>query len=65
MAIITGLILFLFSIALFVAHILCCLWAYRDCKRRGKSSEYALLVLLAILFFPLAGLIVYMVIRND
>jgi hypothetical protein len=55
----------LISIFLFIIHILICVWGYRDCLRRGKSHEYALLVLLGLLFFPLMGLIVYLLIRND
>jgi uncharacterized membrane protein YhaH (DUF805 family) len=53
------------SFALFLAHIVLCVWAYRDSKRRGKSAEFALIILLAMLFFPIIGLIVYLIIRND
>jgi hypothetical protein len=56
---------FLFSILLFILHIVVCVWAYRDCLRRGKSSEFAVIVLVGLLFFPVVGLIVYLVIRND
>jgi hypothetical protein len=61
-------IFFIFPIiflVLFVLHLVTCIWAYRDCLRRGKSSEYALLALLAILFFPVMGLIIYFIIRRD
>jgi uncharacterized membrane protein YhaH (DUF805 family) len=59
-------VLFLFlSFALFAAHIALCVWAYRDCLRRGKSTEFAIIILLAMLFFPIIGLIVYLIIRND
>ena len=55
----------LFAIASFVIHIAICVWAFRDCRRRGKSSEFALLVLVALFFFPILGLIVYLLIRNE
>ncbi|WP_407945389.1 PLDc N-terminal domain-containing protein [Paenibacillus silvestris] len=63
----SGFILFFIfiSFALFLAHIVLCVWAYRDCVRRGKSTEFAIIVLLVMLFFPLIGLIVYLIIRND
>lgn len=54
-----------FSIALFIVHILVCVWAYRDALRKGKSQEYGLLVVLGIFFFPVLGIIVYLLIRND
>jgi len=62
-----GFILFFVFIAfaLFLAHIVLCVWAYRDCVKRGKSTEFAIIVLLAMLFFPIIGLIVYLIIRND
>jgi hypothetical protein len=56
---------FLISVAFFLLHIASCVWAYRDSLRRGKSTEFAILALLAILFFPIIGLIVYLLIRND
>jgi hypothetical protein len=56
---------FIFILFLFVLHIIACVWAYRDSIRRGKSTEFALIVLLAILFFPVIGLILYLLIRND
>lgn len=55
----------LISIGLFVLHIAVCIWAYRDCLRRGKSSEFALIALVALLFFPVMGLIIYLLIRQD
>lgn len=58
-------LVFFISLVLFVIHIALCVWAYRDCIRRGKSQEYALIVLVGLLFFPLIGLIVYLLIRND
>ena len=56
---------FIFIFFLFILHIISCVWAYRDSIKRGKSTEFALIVLLAILFFPIIGLIVYLLIRND
>ncbi|RKN75027.1 PLDc N-terminal domain-containing protein [Paenibacillus ginsengarvi] len=64
MAIIFTGVLFI-SLLLLVLHILVCVWAYRDCISRGRSSEYAIVVLVALLFFPVAGLIVYLLIRNN
>jgi uncharacterized membrane protein YhaH (DUF805 family) len=55
----------LISIAFFIIHIAICVWAFRDCRRRGKSPEFALIVLVALFFFPIMGLIVYLLIRND
>ncbi|MDL4842161.1 PLDc N-terminal domain-containing protein [Aquibacillus sp. LR5S19] len=40
-------------------------WSYRDALRNGNSKEYAIIVLIGTLFFPIIGLIVYLVIRND
>lgn len=56
---------FLLSIVLFVIHIAICVWGYRDAIRKGKSQEFALIVLLGLLFFPVMGFIVYLLIRND
>jgi hypothetical protein len=54
-----------FTVLLALLHIVICIWSYRDCLRRGKSQEYAVIVLFGLLFFPIIGLIVYLVIRND
>ncbi|MFB9328485.1 PLDc N-terminal domain-containing protein [Paenibacillus aurantiacus] len=59
-----GLGLFFVSFLLFIVHIMLCVWAFKDARRRGRSPEFALLVLLAILFFPILGLIVYLFIRE-
>jgi heme/copper-type cytochrome/quinol oxidase subunit 2 len=53
------------AIALLVINIITSVWAYRDAKSKGKSNEYALLVLIATLIFPILGLIVYLIIRHD
>ncbi|MDC3416548.1 hypothetical protein [Aquibacillus salsiterrae] len=57
---------FLFiAIAIFLFNVITSIWAYKDAKQRGKSSEFALIVLIGTLIFPVLGLIVYLVIRND
>nr|WP_245987538.1 PLDc N-terminal domain-containing protein [Cohnella lupini] len=59
-------VLFIFlSFIFFVIHIALCVWAYRDARRKGKSPEFAIIVLIALFFFPILGLIVYLLIRND
>lgn len=50
---------------LFILNIVTSVWAYRDAISKGRSKEYALLVLIATLIFPVLGFIVYLVIRND
>ncbi|WP_028782583.1 PLDc N-terminal domain-containing protein [Thalassobacillus devorans] len=54
-----------FVLLLFVLNIVTSIWAYRDSKRKGKSQEYALIILIGTLFFPIIGLIIYLIIRND
>ncbi|WP_226578217.1 PLDc N-terminal domain-containing protein [Halobacillus litoralis] len=56
---------FIFGIGLLVLNIITSVWAYRDAVRKGRSTAYSLVVLIATLFFPLVGLIVYLIIRND
>lgn len=57
---------FLFlSFVFFLIHIAICVWAYRDAIRKGRSQEFALIVIVALFFFPILGLIVYLLIRND
>ncbi|MFG6119172.1 MULTISPECIES: PLDc N-terminal domain-containing protein [Thalassobacillus] len=55
----------LFGVLVFVLNIITSIWAYRDSRRKGKSQEYALLILIGTLFFPVIGLIIYLIIRND
>jgi hypothetical protein len=57
-------ILFL-SLAFLVFNIVSSIWAYRDAKQKGYSSEFAAVILIATLFFPIIGLVIYLVIRND
>ncbi|SEB10903.1 Phospholipase_D-nuclease N-terminal [Thalassobacillus cyri] len=54
-----------FVLLLFVLNIVTSIWAYRDSQRKGKSQEYALIILIGTLFFPIIGLIIYLIIRND
>nr|WP_205699952.1 PLDc N-terminal domain-containing protein [Cohnella luojiensis] len=53
------------SAVLFIIHIAVCVWAYRDSRNKGRSQEFALIVLIGLLFFPLMGLIIYLLIRNQ
>lgn len=55
----------LFMLLLFLLNIITSIWAYRDSLRKGNSKEYSIVVLIGTLFFPVIGLIVYLVIRND
>ncbi|WP_199930050.1 PLDc N-terminal domain-containing protein [Brevibacillus brevis] len=48
-----------------VINIVISIWAYRDARRRGNSKEFSIIVLIALLFFPIIGLIVYLLIRKD
>ncbi|MFD0960565.1 hypothetical protein [Paenibacillus chungangensis] len=59
-----GVILVFIFFALFLLNIATSVWAYRDAKRMGKSSEFAILVLIGTLIFPIVGLIVYVLIRK-
>lgn len=54
-----------FGLLLLILNVVTSIWAYRDAKRSGKSPEYSLIVLIGTLFFPVIGLIVYALIRND
>ncbi len=59
-------IIFMFSLFfLFILNIITSIWTYRDAMRNGNSKEYALLALIGTLFFPVIGLIVYLIIRKD
>ncbi|ALS28153.1 phospholipase D nuclease [Paenibacillus sp. 32O-W] len=56
--------LFFIMIPLLI-HISLGVWVYRDARRRGRSAEYAIVALLAVLMFPVVGIIVYLFIRYD
>nr|WP_231735266.1 PLDc N-terminal domain-containing protein [Gracilibacillus massiliensis] len=55
----------LFILFLLILNIITSIWTYRDAIRNGNSKEYALIALIGTLFFPVIGLIVYLVIRRD
>lgn len=55
----------LISVGLLVLNVVTSIWAYRDSIRKGNSKEYAIVVLIGTLFFPILGLIVYLIIRHD
>lgn len=55
----------LFILFLNVINIFISIWAYRDSRNRGNSKEFSIIVLIALLFFPIIGLIIYLVIRKD
>ncbi|KGX83638.1 MULTISPECIES: PLDc N-terminal domain-containing protein [Pontibacillus] len=61
---IIGIFIFV-GLVIFLLNIITSIWAYRDSQRKGKSKEYALVVLIGTLFFPIIGLIIYLIIRND
>lgn len=61
---IIGLGVLLIGFLLFIIHIMICIWGYRDARRLGRSPEFALLILLGLLFFPVVGLILYLLIRR-
>ncbi|RWZ60782.1 hypothetical protein EQV77_05665 [Halobacillus fulvus] len=54
-----------FGLLLLILNIMTSVWAYRDATRKNKSTAYCLVVLIGTLFFPVVGLIVYLIIRND
>jgi hypothetical protein len=56
---------FLVSVFFFIIHIVICIWAFRDASRRTGRQDIAILILLAVFFFPLLGSIVYLLIRNE
>ncbi|AMA72909.1 hypothetical protein ACH33_08600 [Aneurinibacillus sp. XH2] len=59
-----GLIVLSIMLALFVLHIVSVVWAYNDALRNGRDSIFAIIVAIGILFFPVAGFIVYLFIRK-
>lgn len=54
-----------FSLGILILNVVTSIWAYRDSISKGNSKEYALVVLIGTLIFPVLGLIVYLIIRND
>ncbi|TFB14061.1 hypothetical protein E3U55_14870 [Filobacillus milosensis] len=66
MEIVSAFAIFLFfGLLILILNLITSVWAYRDSIRKGNSKEYAIVVLIGTLFFPILGLIVYLVIRND
>lgn len=59
----SGILLFMFL--LFILNILTSVWAYRDSLARGNSKEYSIVVLIGTIMFPVVGLIVYFLIRDN
>jgi hypothetical protein len=59
-----GIFFFIF-IGGFILNLITSIWAYRDALRKGNSKEYAVIILVATLVFPILGLIVYLIIRKD
>lgn len=53
------------ALVLFLLNILTSIWAYRDSQRKGNSREFNIIVLLGTLFFPIIGLIAYLIIRYE
>ncbi|MBM7572206.1 hypothetical protein [Aquibacillus albus] len=64
MATIIFLFLF-FGLILFLLNVITSIWAYKDSLKKGKSKEYAIIVLIGTLILPILGLIVYLIIRSD
>ncbi|TWI59860.1 PLDc N-terminal domain-containing protein [Halalkalibacter nanhaiisediminis] len=54
----------LFVVGGFILNVVTSIWCYRDSLRQGNSKEYSLIILVATLFFPIAGFIIYLVIRK-
>ncbi len=54
----------LIGLVLFILHIALSVWVYRDAVKRGKTQEYALIVLVLTLVFPVMGPVVYLLIRD-
>ncbi|CAM4361089.1 PLDc N-terminal domain-containing protein [Paenibacillus tarimensis] len=62
---VSGLTVIMFIAGLYLLNIITSIWAYRDARSRGRSREFCLLVLVATLIFPILGLIIYLIVRND
>ncbi|MGJ9385178.1 hypothetical protein CR203_16425 [Salipaludibacillus neizhouensis] len=58
-------LIFLFGFGIFLINIFTSVWAYKDSVRKGNSKEFSLIILIGTLFFPIIGLIIYLIIRND
>lgn len=60
-----GIAALLLGLFFFLLHIAVCVWGYNDARRKGRSPEFAILVVLGLLFFPVVGLIIYLLIRHN
>ncbi|WP_100374112.1 PLDc N-terminal domain-containing protein [Bacillus sp. FJAT-45037] len=47
-----------------ILNVLTSVWCYKDSVRKGNSKEFSLLILIATMFFPVIGFIIYLFIRN-
>ncbi|PZD94228.1 hypothetical protein DNH61_19235 [Paenibacillus sambharensis] len=65
MLFVSGLTVVLFILGLYLLNIITSIWAYRDARSRGRNREFCLLVLIGTLVFPVLGLIIYLIVRND
>ena len=59
-----GIILFI-ALGFFVLHIAVAVWIYRDAIQYGRTQEFALILLVAALMFPVMGPVVYWIIRKQ
>ncbi|MCE7792249.1 DUF4281 domain-containing protein [Salipaludibacillus sp. CUR1] len=58
-------LILLFGLGVFLLNIFTSIWAYRDSLRKGNSKEFSIVVLIGTLFFPVIGLLIYLIIRHD
>lgn len=58
-------LIFVLVFAALALNVITSIWAYRDALAKGNSKEYSVIVLIGTLFFPILGLIIYLIIRND
>ncbi|MFC0471739.1 PLDc N-terminal domain-containing protein [Halalkalibacter kiskunsagensis] len=62
-----SIVMLLFLLVIFgglILNVITSIWCYRDSIRQGNSKEYSLLCLVATLFFPIIGFIIYLIIRK-
>ncbi|MET3507812.1 PLDc N-terminal domain-containing protein [Halalkalibacter oceani] len=57
-------IVLLFVLGGFLLNLFTSIWCYRDSLNQRNSKEYSLLILVATLFFPVLGFIIYLIIRR-
>jgi hypothetical protein len=61
----TGIALFMIPAALFVFHIALIVWAFRDANERYQDRTIAWILAAVLFWFPIVGIIVYLVVRKD